>query len=340
MYTFLIRLVRFSLPLFIGFILLLTTIIYLDFFKVFFSYEKYGDTFVTLNRGVVTTRLYQKNRNKEKFDSFIFGSSRSQAFKGSSWKKYLDKNASTFHFDASLEGIYGVSTKIDYIAAQGDTIKNALLIVDQNLLQNTRNDRGHLFTSAPEVSGDSKFKFYLTYIKSSLNPVFLMAYTDYSIFKTYREVYMGVFIRDAKYPHIYNEVNGDVWYGYDTHIAKDSIGYYQERIASGVFYKRDSTIEREERNSTVTQEEKIFLNNIKNVFEKYKTNYKIIISPLYDQIPLEKAQLELLQSIFGEENVFDFSGKNKLTEPITNFYEQSHFRPHVADSIMKIIYTE
>ena len=336
---FLKKTIRFLFPLSIFFLLILFIIIYLDVFKVFFSYENYNDTFVSLNRNVVTTRMYQNNRTKENFDSFIFGSSRSQAFKVTNWKNYLEEDASPFHFDSSSEGIYGISTKIEYIANQGDTIKNALLILDHDILQKTVDNSGHLFMSVPEVSGNSSFNFYFTFVKSSFNLRFLLAYIDYSIFKKYRSSYMGFLIRDTKYPHITHPKNGDIWYGYDTHIANDSLGYYQERIASGVFYKRED-IAQEKVKSTVTEREKKQLMSIKSIFDKHKTNYKIVIAPLYDQIPLGKSQLETLKIIFGKENVFDFSGKNELTEPIINFYEKSHFRPHVADSVMAEIYTK
>ena len=67
---------------------------------------------------------------------------------------------------------------------------------------------------------------------------------------------------------------------------------------------------------------------------------KIIISPVYDQIPIEEEQIELLEQIFGEENIYNFSEKNKFTESIYNFYEASDCRPHVANKIMDIIYNE
>ena len=40
----------------------------------------------------------------------------------------------------------------------------------------------------------------------------------------------------------------------------------------------------------------------------------------------------------GKQNVFDFSGINFITNDYHNYYENSHYRPHVADYIMKEIY--
>ena len=53
---------------------------------------------------------------------------------------------------------------------------------------------------------------------------------------------------------------------------------------------------------------------------------------------MEEEQLQLLYSIFGKKNIFDFSGKNNLTEPISNYFESSHYKPNVAKIILDSIY--
>ncbi|KAA6318040.1 hypothetical protein EZS27_031899 [termite gut metagenome] len=45
--------------------------------------------------------------------------------------------------------------------------------------------------------------------------------------------------------------------------------------------------------------------------------------------------LEYLENVFGEDNVFDFLGINTFTQDYTNYYDDSHYRPHVAREIMK-----
>ena len=69
-----------------------------------------------------------------------------------------------------------------------------------------------------------------------------------------------------------------------------------------------------------------------------KTNYRIIISPLYNQIKLNNQDLDYLKQLFGKDNVFDFSGINKFTKDYNNYYESSHYRPHIAREIMQLIY--
>lgn len=311
-------------------------IIWIDTFRVFRNYsDYYKDLVVGINREVVTTRTYEKYRKKMNFNSFIFGSSRSQAFKCEQWENYLDENDQAFHFDASGEGIYGVANKIYFIDKNDGSIKNVLLVVDRNLLSHTINKTNHLYISPPELSKESKLFFYATFIQAQLNYKFLIAYLDYSIFKTYRD-YMAFLISRAKYPSNHNKINCDIWYGSDHHIKIDSMGYYKELIEKDLFYDRNEV--KNYKMTKITNLEIEQLELIKQIFDKHGTLYKVIVSPMYDQIPIGSEQLNLLINIFGESNVYNFSGKNQFTNNIGNFYETEHYKPYIANSILSKIY--
>jgi len=182
MKKFITKILIFSFPA----LLLIASVIYIDFFRIFGFQDYYSDQKISLNREMITTSTFNHFREKEKFNSFIFGSSRSQAFKCKNWMKYLDKHAKPFHFDASGEGILGISKKIEYIDEIGDTIKNALIVVDRTILRNINAKDGHLYIPMPCVSKSSKSNYYFAFLKASLNPKFLIANLDYSLFKTYR----------------------------------------------------------------------------------------------------------------------------------------------------------
>ena len=79
------------------------------------------------------------------------------------------------------------------------------------------------------------------------------------------------------------------------------------------------------------------LKEIKRLLLKNKTKFKVVLSPLYEQTKFNPHDLQILKYVFGK-NLYDFTGKNRFTDKITNYYESSHFRPSVGDSIMKIIY--
>lgn len=332
MKKYLLKALFFCLPFF----LIILFFIYLDMFKVLRDYDDYyDDNPITLNRAVVCTKTYNKYRKDKGFDSFIFGNSRSQAFKCEKWSEYLGASAVPFHFDGHSEGIYGIARKLQYIDEMGERINNALLIVDRELLNLTHNREGYLYINHPSVSKESVMKFYMEFFKAQLDLKFNIAYFDYLLFGKYRD-YMQYYIRRSKYRDFSNPINCDLFYGYDKHIESDYHGYYNELISKGIFYERPG---KPNIILKVTDQEIACLKQIKEVFLKHGTKYKVLVSPLYDQIPLEKEQLALLRDIFGEANVFDFSGKNEFTDSIYNFYEASHYRPQVAEKIMEIIYT-
>lgn len=322
----------FLLPLIVLFLFITS----LDVFKIFRTYDDYyKNNFVTLNREFICAETYNKYRDSINFNSFIFGSSRSQAFKVKEWKKYLDDGAEPFHFDASGEGIYGISSKINYINETGGAINNAIIVLDNATLKQTSPRDGHLFIPPNYISKKSNYQFYVTFLKAQMNPNFIVAYFDYLIFKTYRS-YMGRIIEKSKYKPITNSINCDIWYGYDEYIKQDSLRYYNRLTKKGVFYDRG---EIKNNKSEISLLEIRILNNIKNIFELHKTNYKIIISPVYDQVPLSKDRIQLLNQIFGSKNIHNYSGINRFTKPIHNYYETSHYRPHVANEILSLIYS-
>jgi len=77
---------------------------------------------------------------------------------------------------------------------------------------------------------------------------------------------------------------------------------------------------------------------VADAFKRNNTNYKVIIAPLYDQRPYNSKDKALLEKYFGKANVYDYSGKNELTNYLGNYYEGSHFKPVVGKKIMAEIY--
>lgn len=316
------------------FMLIVLLVFGVDIFKICGYQDYYTDQKVVLNREMICTKTFNRYNSSVKFNSFIFGNSRSQAYKCKTWSKYLSPKDIPFHFDASAENIWGILKKIEYLDQNDSDIDNALIVLDRKTLSTTSSRDGHLFIAMPSVSKLSKMKYYFTYLEASLNIKFLLAYTDFTIFKTHR-AYMGHLINGNKYDDKVNEVNCDIWYGYDEHIKNDSLGYYNEIIKKGAFHER---LPNKEIICNTTPEEVMLLKKIKEIFTKHNTNYRIVVSPIYTQIPLEQQQLNLLYDIFEEKYVSNFSGENKFTETTSNYYEESHYKPYVANEIMEIIY--
>jgi hypothetical protein len=102
-----------------------------------------------------------------------------------------------------------------------------------------------------------------------------------------------------------------------------------------MFYERQA--EKTDSVARIKEEHLFMLKEIKRILVKNKTNYKVIISPLYEQTKLNKHDINILTSIFGL-NLYDYSGKNNFTENKLNYYETSHYIPSVGDSILQMIY--
>lgn len=334
MKKFSIKLFIFSIP-FIFYLAIISWINWNDPFKIFRKYNSfYENSIVDLNREYVCLQLYNNNSKKIKYDSFIFGSSRSLAYKIPEWKKHLDSSSVGFHFDATGEGIYGIYNKLNYLKKNKIKVKNALFIFDYSTLTTIENRSGHLSISPPELSGESKFSYYKEYLWAISNYNFIKEYLMYDWFEKYNLDNSYIFPK-LKNNFRSNDTTGDIYFESENKILNDKKDYYSKKINEGVFYARKNIVNNE---IPISNKEKLLLKEIIELLNTENTNYKIVISPLYDQKVLSKNQKELLISIFGKKNIFDFSGKNKFTNSIYNYYESSHYRPKVANVIMDSIY--
>jgi len=168
-------------------LLYIVGVLSLDIFKIFRDYDNYYDNDITtLNRTYVSTKIYLKHKDSINYNSFVFGSSRSQAFKTSKWKEYLPKDIIPFHYDAHSEDLYGIFKKIEFLDHQNSKIKHALIVIDRSTLAGTEKRDKHLLINPLEFGDVSKFDFYSTYIIANLNPRFMISYTDFYFFETHR----------------------------------------------------------------------------------------------------------------------------------------------------------
>ena len=133
----------------------------------------------------------------------------------------------------------------------------------------------------------------------------------------------------------FDQITNDEWLmDQEKELAEDPIGYYEKR--KDLFYKRDSFIA--DFKPQISKKQRSMLNEMEAIFVKHHTNFKIVISPLYSQIKMNNSDIDILKNTFGQVHVFNFSGKNCFTTKKEHYYENSHYRPFVGDSILNIIY--
>jgi hypothetical protein len=322
---------NFVLP---SFIVLISVVIW-DPFKVFFNYsDYYTNNPITSNREDVCVKLLDKTPNN--VSNFIIGSSRSQAYKTSYWCNLINQPQNTaFHYDGSGFGLYRATNSIKYLAKKYK-IKNVLLIVDTDFFDEITNNPGHLFIEPPIISEENKYAYYFTFIKASLDLKFIGCNIIYRLTGNYYD-FMGHHLSKSKKSHTVNNSTGDIWYANDHDIKSDSASYYANLISKRVFYERKKI---DQSKPLIGTKQVKLLNQINHVINKNNINLTIVISPLYNQISFNDLDKQFLKKLFGKKNIYDFSGKNIFTQNISNYYENSHYKPYVANKIMDLIYTD
>jgi hypothetical protein len=329
---FLTRLACFSGIGLLPVLALFVTYVCFDPFRVLRDYSDYSNPKVIPNRDYISTTMFDKNYKKYKYNSFIFGSSRTLAFKPNSWQNYLQIKSMPYMFDASAESIYGIYTKLKYLDSKNIEIRNVLIIMCRDVTFNDveKND-GHLFIKHPVTSGDHFFNFHSKFFKAYLNLNFLFNFYSFKVIGNYRPYMTGYLEnRMITYDTITNECN---IVDQEKEIKQNPNEYFANR--NDLFYARSGeTLDSLQR---ITSKHVFMLKEIKRILEKNNTSYKVVVSPLYDQIKLNPVDFSILKNIFGK-NLYDVSGENCFTENIRNYYEPSHYRPNVGDSILQLIY--
>jgi hypothetical protein len=332
----LVKLLLFSTP----FLLLLLLYIYWDPFKVVHHYDHYytsgTPSYISLNRDFVSTQTWFDRYPRYHYDSYIFGNSRSKFYEVDTWCRYIGTVCNCcYHFDASGESIFGIAGKLRLLAAHHARIKNALFIIDNGVLNKADNSGGHIFVKDPRVSGENPLAFQIDFVKDFFDFNFLRALADYKLTGKIKDYMTKDFLLDDR-PFYYDSITNELKLSsIEALIQKVTGAYYGPRRK--FFVERDTTAQKVYP-AVIKKEQLRLLQDILQVLQADHTSYRIVISPLYDQKKLNPDDLQILQKLFGKENVFDFSGINAFTRSRYNYYESSHYRPAVADSIMKIVY--
>jgi hypothetical protein len=313
-------------------IVMLAVYLVYDPFEVVYTYKTHSvDPRINYNWDYNQTETLIRNYAERRYDSFIFGNSRSLAFRCSDWVKYLDA-ARPLHFAAPNESLYGIYTKFKYLAAHDMPIRNSLILLDPSLLAITWNGSGLLFLKHPRLSGGSLADFHLTFFRAFMDQSFFLGYLCYKATGTIPKPFSSKFA-EGQYT---DPVTGDkIMVAWEKSLAENSERYYTNR--KGIFYSRNET-KKSYHPAVIKNVQLQYLKEIRQILAVNGTNYKIIINPNYDQKYLDQADLAKLQEIFGADHVYDYSGINDITRDFHNYYEASHYRPHIARRIMAEVY--
>jgi hypothetical protein len=306
-----------------------------DPYQTIFDRDVYLFDYIMLSRGGVSAKVYLKNKDKYKYDSFIFGSSRSTAHTAAEWSKYLGKDNVPFSFGAWNENIEGIYRRLRLIDSLGSPIKNAFILidVDRTFTKSDTDRAGDFADDHYLISGESKFRYYVSGFISYLeNPKLILTSIDYKLFHKQR-AYMEGFVNMKKGD--LDPVNNDWLPNSEKNILRDSATYY--KAAEGKFYKRPTV--QTYAKKQITPKKVGYLYKIAAILQKHHTNYKVVIAPLYDQVKLNPADLAILYQVFGKQHVYDYAGINAITNNPFNYgNDVVHYRKKVGNLIFKEIY--
>jgi hypothetical protein len=296
--------------------------------------DYYKDQPYELNRDYVSTQMLLANHRQSPPEAFILGSSRSFTYHCAEWQKYI-AGARCFHYPAASENLFGIYSKIKFIDRLGLKLRHVLIIADYGSF-GVENRKDHLHILHPEETGNSWIDYQAEFIKASFSRFFIVKYIDYKLSGQIRPYMRDIFQINPDSVRIDPATNDYFFEEEERQLAEDSNRFYEERKA--LFPPRDVSQAREAKPAIAAEQYKR-LSEIKAVFDRHQTDYKIIINPLYDQISLNRQDLATLEKIFGAGRVFDYSGANQITQEMVNYYDPGHYRPFIANTIMQEIYT-
>lgn len=291
---------------------------------------------VSQNRGHFNVKLLENNSKKTSYNAFLLASSRGIFFRIKDWKELVgDPELMGFHFEENRESIYGMYKKILYLDENGHHLKYMLLALDRQVFRVTFIKTGRLDRVSPLFTKSYKqwFWFIFENLVTFINPKFFIPYIVHELTGMKLPFMKGVLLPDGFTLNL--EANETSFESLESKIKSGN--FYTEKTKRLIVSKRSKSIDKNF--ISIKKKQKFFLKEINKIFNKHGTKFKILINPLTDQIPLDRTSLDFLKLTFGANNVFDFSGKNAITNDYKNYYEETHYRPHVAKKMLETIYS-
>lgn len=319
----------FTIVVFVGVpVLLLSGIYFLsDPYKILrkFSLEYFSDA----NRDYLSSELFLRNYPQYQYDSYIFGSSRCCGINTWHWRKYLPEGSSQFLFQAWGESLTGILQKVSYIDRSGYKIKNAIVLIDYpGAFGKAQLPTDMISIKHPTFSGMSRLQFHVIMFWN-----FLQKPSQW--WNAAKSLGSRGEVSIAEFDVVSNDwekSNREASFG--TPPLKDSLKNCGERtrqlFLQEIKGKSDSDLKVSD--PVITQEFVSMLLELKTIFNRHNTDFRIAISPAYCYTNPKIAQkdLSLLQDIFGKDKVYNWSGKNELTSDYNNFSDPNHFGLYVG----------
>lgn len=305
-------------------LLLIGVYVIKDPFKVLTPYDGQAaamtDTVqLTVNTGYVSVEAFKYFEPERHYDSFIFGSSLSGYYRIQDWTKHLPEGASAFHFNASRETLHGILNKLNYLKKHGVTIKNALIVMEDEMLKRQPLDGDVLYVQHPQTAHNvSWWKFHQLYFNAFRHPE-LVAYTLWPSAATTRLVLeKGYATTDI--PNRIEAYNEGYYRWADSVISVNPSAFFTaEHLAR---YEQPMRLMPCPDKITPPVEE--LLTQIATTLTSQGADYQIIIPPHYAWEAISSHDLYTLEQIYGMERVHDYSRDAAMGTDLHYYYDDGH----------------
>lgn len=271
-----------------------------------------------MNERFVKVEFLEKNH--QKFNAYMFGSSRIGVTNPSVIEQYIP-NSKFYNFTLSSATLYDYMMHLDYFIKQQYEIKTLYLQLDiDNMNEYEKEESDYLFKLHPYIENKSLFLYYMKYFVGFF-PVNIKEKILNNIDDIVEKRYFlekGIWTLQTR----------------ENQLLKNCKEYVKG--VSSFHFKNPRTIEYTTKNKS--------MNALKKIVELCKSNHikLYVFTSAHNQNMMDTFLLKdynsYLRNISELTDFYDFSGYNSITTNNCNYYEISHYRPLVGKLIAARIF--
>lgn len=321
--------------LFVGIplLLLLGLYVWTDPFKCIYQFDV-NDVDNT-NREYLSTELFLLNEKSQQYNSFIFSSSRGCGMNTYRWKTYLSPDAHPFIFQAWSETLTGIEMKMSYLDEHKVPLDHVLVMMDipgafkkEQLSHEAMTLKHFIFTGKSRVSYNA-----IQYFNFIQKPSLWVSSVRKKVKGSKTACHSDTITNDWNKNNKYNCTGIP-----EQDSLRDCSEISRRSFLEEVAYRRNERVVMSKPLITESFEDQ--LRHVKTILDGNKSDYYVILTPAYcyTNPAVNPTDLGKLKEIFGTDRVYDFTGKNEMTDDYNNFTDPNHFGQRVGWMILEDIY--
>lgn len=314
-------------------LVVLAIFIWTDPFKILHPFDIYNTD--ATNREYMSMELFKRNYEKQQYNSFVFCSSRGGGINTYQWRQFLPEGAKPYLFQAWSESLTGMEQKMQYLTEHNVSMENVLILIDiPSTFNQDQLPSEPLSLKHYELTGKSRWTYvatqfrnfgkkpslWVTSIKKQMNGVSILYCAD----------------------TISNDWDATNSVTYTQLPPQDSLKGCTEQTRYTFFKSIEHRTEIPVSKPLIDAGFEQQLHHIKALLDSHHSTCKVLITPscCCNGPKINPKDWDLLCAIFGQENVYDYSGENDISMDYNNFSDPGHFGLRAGWLIMNTIYGE